>query len=406
MPITSASPRGMSRNQLRILIAGLVLLVTAAGNSPAQTYQVIHNFSSTDGSGPFAGLTLDAAGNLYGTTGYGGSHGCGNVFKLSPHGSSWVLNQLYSFQGDTDGCEPAARVVFGPSGILYGSNFDTIFSLRPPPNRPTSVLSPWMLTTLYTFGYPYDTGEYPTGDVIFDSTGNLYGAAEFGGIQNQDCYSGCGTIFELSPSGGGNWTESTLYSFTDSPDGSNPVGVIFDSAGDILGPTSAGGGHSGGMLFELSRSGSGWTESRLHAFDYQDGAAPAAGLVADSAGNYYGSAGTAIFELSPSNGGWTYTVLYNLPESYDGWPTAPLTLDAAGNIYGTINGYCQLCPGAIFKLTNTSGGWTFTSLHDFTGGDDGSHPSSTVLFDAAGNAYGTSSWGGTHGEGVVWEITP
>jgi len=405
MPSTSASSQRISRNQLRFLTAGLSILVVLSVSSPAQTYQVIHNFSGTDGDGPFAGLTLDAAGNLYGTTGYGGSNGCGNIFKLSPHGSSWVLNQFYSLQSG-DGCEPAARVVFGPNGALYGSTFNSIFSLRPPPSRPTSVLSPWMLTTLYTFGYPYTSGEYPTGDLIFDQAGNLYGAAGFGGIQNEECYSGCGTIFELSPSGGGSWTESTLYSFTDSPDGSNPVGVIFDTAGDILGMTSQGGGNSGGIVFELSRSGSNWVESRLHSFIFGINGNPAAGLVADGAGNFYGSAGTTIFELSPSNGGWIYTLLYNLPDSYEGWPTAPLTLDGAGNIYGTINGYCQLCPGAIFKLTNTSGGWTFTSLHDFTGGDDGSHPSSTVLFDAAGNAYGTASWGGTHGDGVVWEITP
>ncbi len=175
------------------------------------------------------------------------------------------------------------------------------------------------------------------------------------------------------------------------------------------------------MIFQLTPSGNGWSESVLYNFDCHgnDGCVPQAGLMSDASGNLYGSTVASsgysgvIFEFSPSSDGWTYNVLAQIPPQYEFGPTAPLTMDAAGNLYGTI-GYRDQneIPGAVFKLTNNSYGWTFTSLHDFTGGSDGGAPVSTVAIGANGNLYGTTTIGGTgncdsgYGCGVVWEITP
>jgi uncharacterized repeat protein (TIGR03803 family) len=390
-----------------------IAFAVAVGMTPpaqAQTFSVIHTFSGVDGATPAGRLTMDKAGNLYGTTVYGGTSHDGNVFKMSRRSSGWTITPLYSFSG-SDGNNPENGVVFGPDGSLYGSTFGTVFNLKPSPTRPPTVFSPWNLTTLYQFQGGSD-GESTAGDVIFDSQGDIYGVTFLGG---QGCYEGCGTIYELTPSNGA-WKKNTLYYFQGLNDGAGPAGVIFDSAGNLCGTTETGGADGAGTIFKFVPSGSGWRDNTLYSFDYRGsgGFYPQAGLITDASGNLYGgtsdgpgSSGT-IFELSPSNG--VYTVLYQIPSRYEGGPAAPLFMDAAGNLYGTINGYCVDCPGAVFKLTPGSSGWTFTSLHDFTGGSDGSHPLSNVVMDANGNLYGTASEGGTGcngtGCGVVWEITP
>ena len=397
--------RGMDFRMALAALAGAVLLLFAAIQSQAQTYRVIHAFTFSDGAFPEAGLTIDAHGNLYGTTAAGGAHECGTVFKMTPHGSNWTLAPLYAFTDGADGCQPATRVVFGPNGTLYGTtSFDTVYNLRPPPTRPASVLQGWNETTLYGF-----QDSLPAGDVIFDSSGNLYGAMSIGG---SGCYNGCGFIYELSPSGGG-WNLTVLYNFSVS-DGVTPEGIVFDRSGNIFGTTNGGGAEGWGTIFELMPSSQGWIESVLYNFESPDngGSAPGDGLVEDGAGNFYGSTsygpnGTSVaFELSPANGSWTYTPLYDLP----GVPSAPLTLDAAGNLYGTIYDAAQYPNGVVFKLSPSANGWTFTALHEFTGGTDGKYPASNVSIDANGNLFGTAEYGGegceTNGCGVVWEITP
>ncbi|MFZ0793988.1 MAG: choice-of-anchor tandem repeat GloVer-containing protein, partial [Candidatus Korobacteraceae bacterium] len=162
------------------------LLVVAAMPAHAQTFTVIHSFNGADGANPFVGLTLDAAGNLYGTTEFGGGHGCnigdcGTVFKLTHRGSSWVLSLLYAFTGGQDGQFPEARVTFGPDGTLYGtastgaSNdyYGVAYNLRPPTSVCKSVSCPWTETTIFPFDF--GTGYYPSGDLIFDASGHMYG---------------------------------------------------------------------------------------------------------------------------------------------------------------------------------------------------------------------------------------
>jgi len=405
-------------------MAALFALLGTAIAAQAQTFQVIHYFAGVpDGWSPLGRLTIDGGGHLYGATYIGGVQYTwfGTVFKMTPHGSGWIFSSIYRFTTASDGGDPGAGVLFGPDGLLYGttSNGGTVFTLQPPATFSPSFLTPWTIDYLYSFPLHKDA---PTGDVVFDSAGNIYGVTATGG--GDGCFNdqGCGTVYELTHSGGGGWLQTTLYTFQGGSDGEYPNGVTFDSAGNLIGTTTNGGANDAGTIFQLTRSGNSWTESVLHNFSDQGngGIAPGARLLSDAAGNFYGStlatpsptySGT-IFEFSPSNGGWTYTVIAQIPPQYSGGPTAPLTMDSAGNLYGTIGTRDTNQPGAVFKLTRGSGGWTFTSLHDFTGGEDGDAPSSTVAIGASGNLYGTATYGGMGecdsggGCGVVWEITP
>lgn len=407
----------------------LVLTVVSTQPAQAQTHKVIHNFTGgQDGANPHSGLTMDAAGNFYGTT-YLGANGYGTVYKLTHKNSSWVLNPLYAFKGigANDGAAPYGRVIFGPDGSLYGTtagggqgagcyNFGndtpagcgTVFNLRPPATACKTVLCSWTENVLYRFTGGTDGGS-PLDELVFDQAGNIYGS-NWCPCNNDYGYSG--NVYELMPSGGG-WTETVLHSFIPGGvDGAAPNGVTFDDAGNLYGTTFYLGTNNGGIIFQLTPSGSGWAENILYDFQNgSDGGYPVGNLIVDGSGNLYGGTayggaggGGTVFELSPSGGSWIFTVPYGFTGGTG--PYSSLAMDAAGNIYGTTyadgaNGF-----GNVFKLTPTGGGWTYTSLYDFTGGSDGAYPESKVSFDASGNLYGTTEYGGTYGAGVVFEIMP
>ena len=264
---------------------------------------VIHSFTNgSDGGSPYAGLTMDKAGNLYGTASGGGSAGYGTVFRLSNKGSGWVFTPLYSFQGGNDGANPRARVIIGPDGALYGTTTagggsgcyqnlgcGTVFNLRPSPTACKTALCSWTETVLYRFTGGID-GATPEAEIVFDHSSNLYGTTYAGG------QIGGGTVFELTPAGSG-WTENVLYSFSGFGDGLNPAaGVIFDPAGNFYGTTASGGQGGNGTVYELTPSGSGWTEKAIYTFqDGADGSDPQASLVVDAAGNLYGTDATLRF---------------------------------------------------------------------------------------------------------------
>ena len=401
-------------------MAAAVMLLVSTLAAQAQTYSVLHNFSGRDGSGPSFALTSDRAGNLYGTTELGGSHcgssGCGTVYEMVRNGSGWILKQLYDFAGGTVGELPLSGVIFGADGSLYGATNSggqhgagTIYKLQPPATVCKKVQCPWQETVLYSFTGLSDGG-LPEGDLIFDRAGNLYGTASVGG--SGSCSGGCGVVFQLTPAHGG-WTYTVLYSFTSLADGALPEsGVILDQSGNIYGTTVAGGAHTMGTVFELTKTGATWTKSTLHDFQGgSDGEFPQAGLVFDPAGNLYGFAslggdhnnGTA-FELQPSADGWNYSVIFSFGQEVAD-PVATPTLDSAGNLYGAAFGGGAHGPGGIFKLTFSGGTWDYIPLHYFTG-LDGQYPFGSVRFDSEGNLYGTASGGGTSGDGVVFEITP
>jgi uncharacterized repeat protein (TIGR03803 family) len=414
------------------LAFAIVLPLTVILTQPVQgqTFSVIHTFTgSLDGAHPQAGLRMDQAGNLYGTAlgggvtgGICGNYGCGTVFKMAKKGSGWVVNPLYSFAGGDDGAHPFMGVTIGADGSLYGTTYTggggkcvdcgIVFNLKPPSNHLPNPSSPWMETVLYRF--MGTDGQQPEGTaLIFDQKGNIYGTTSQGGTYS------LGTVYELTPSNG-NWTESVLWNFGPSTqDGANPRGgVVFDKTGNLYGTTwdsfyqkPEG---TGGIVFQLTPSGSGWTENIIYRFTRGlDGGAVWAGLIFDQSGNLYGGTtwegaggGGTVFEMTPAGGNWTFTPLYGLSGGTECGVHGNLVMDLGGNLYGTT-----LCDGAyglgsVFKLSPSNGGWTYTSLHDFTGGSDGASSYSNLVFDANGNLYGTAAAGGANGLGVVFEITP
>src|SRR5271165_5903763 len=187
-----------------------VLAVVLTQPAQTQTFKVLYNFTGgQDGASPEAGLTMDKAGNLYGTTYFGTYHGnndYGTVFKLTLKGSSWLYNNLYSFTGGSDGAYPEARVIFGPDGSFYGTTQNggsgsggTVFNLKPPLTPCKAAMCPWVETVIYSFS-PGSGGYGPgLGDLVFDQTGNIYGTTTSGGTGN------AGVVFRLTHSGG-HWT--------------------------------------------------------------------------------------------------------------------------------------------------------------------------------------------------------
>jgi len=396
-------------------------------SAQAQTYQVIHQFTGgTDGANPQDGLAIDRAGNLYGVTQYGGQQsmcpssahapGCGVVFRLKPSGSGWSLTPLYTFLNDGSGGRwPYGRLIFGLDGALYGTTTaggtnggeGTVFKLAPPVTACKTALCPWTETILHSFGDDDGLQPQDIGGLIFDSAGNLYGSTVYGG-------GGRGIVFELTPANG-IWTEQVLYDFA-ADGGTGPTGgVVLDQAGNIYGTIAACDPNCSGTVFQLTPSESGWTQNVLHSFSGNDGEDPVAGLIMDGAGNLYGSTlagtyGATIFELTPSAGNWTFSVIAYVAGGIGLGPEGNLVMDSLGNLYGTTYRGGTFNQGNVFKLTPTGGGWMYTDLYDFTGGNDGSNPRSNVVIDAKGNLYGTASECGyscaPDKYGVVWEITP
>jgi len=412
---------GDVRTQARIAVAVLAMTVALAAPSVhAQTYSVIYNFAGgADGDTPIGGVTVDAAGSLYGTTSAGGRRGCGNVYRLAHTQSGWNFYLLYTFRGDTenDGSSPFARVVIGPDGYLYGSTHSggngdgcrnrygcgTVFRVAPKPGG--GPLDPWMETVLHRFG-TYDGSDPSYGDLVFDGAGNLFGVTRDGGAYLQ------GAVYELHPKGGV-WSERVVHSFAGTPDGAAPQdGPFMDAAGTLYGATSAGGEYGYGTVYELRPVSVFWRESVLHSFaGTEEGVEPSAGVFLDAAGNLYGATqsggaggGGTLYQLQPHGEGWNLSTLHNLAGPLGGGPYSTPVMDRDGNLYGTASADGAYGQGSVFKLSWSQGQWSYTSLHDFTGGADGGAPVGRLALDANGNLYGTASLGGAYGNGVVFKI--
>ncbi|MGC9950923.1 MAG: choice-of-anchor tandem repeat GloVer-containing protein [Bryobacteraceae bacterium] len=334
---------------------------------------ILHNFTSSDGATPDAGVVIGQGGVLYGTTYAGGAYGCydcGTVFELVPPaaalatpGGTWTEDVLHSFGGPGDASGPQTGLVVGGNGALYGTTLGpgggTVFELRPP----SASGGAWTEIILHTFTSGHGDGVTPSGTIALGANRALYGATLVGGAYGQ------GTVFELSPPAtrAGPWKETVLYSFTGGGDGANPyAGVVLGAHGAIYGTTQEGGGTGNGVVFELTppaAPGGAWTESVLYnfcsAFDCSDGYVPYASLLF-AQGTLYGdtymggaSNEGALFELQPPpvpGEAWTYTVLYSFTLVHGAFPSGPLFMDKDGEIYGTtFSGWDG--PGTVFKLT-------------------------------------------------------
>jgi len=346
-------------------------LAVAVPFSHGSTETTLHNFAGgTDGSNPLGDLLYDSSsGFVFGTTNKGGgsaacAQGCGTVFAIRPDGTGYRL--LYHFLGGSDGANPQAGLVMDASGNLYGTTFN-------------------------------------------------------GGAHN------LGTVFKLTATGGGHYTESILFSFSGGAGGSHPKSRLErDSSGNLYGTTLQGGAHGKGIVFGLSPAE---TETVLYAFSGVDGSQPRAGVVFDTSGNLWGTTslgGTlnmgTVFRLSPSGADWVQSFLYSFSGSDGANPYAAVTIDATGNVFGTTqtggNPACSFTDagcGVVFELQQSGGSFAQSVLYSFGGGLDGATPIGdlTLALDIAGNQYlyGTASEAGTIGGtcpakgcGVVFEL--
>jgi len=368
--------------------AGVVFKLDTTGH-----LTVLYSFTGgSDGAYPYAGVILDSAGNLYGTTAYGGNKsghaGSGVVFKVDTTNHETVL---YTFTGSADGGVPEAAVISDSAGNLYGTTYlggtakaGVVYKLDTTGHQ----------TVLYSFTGGAD-GSNPYAGVILDSAGNLYGTTYQGGT------AGLGAVFKLDTAD----KETVLHSFTGGADGANPAaGAIRDSAGNFYGTTIYGGTARAGVVYQVTAAGS---ESVLYTFTGgTDGTGPYAGVIRDSAGNLYGTAAYggaaglgAVFELNTAG---LQTVLYGFPESAGGYgPNAGVIRGSADNLYGTAPQGGAAGAGVVYEMDKAG----HEKLHySFTGGADGSGPNSRVIRDSAGNLYGTTFTGGTAGAGVVYKV--
>jgi len=315
---------------------------------------------------------------------------------------------IFKFKWYGMGRHPLAGVVFGADGKLYGTTEEgglyhggTVFCLTPNPG------GDWSETVIYSFTGNSD-GKQPVGDLVFDTKGTLYGTTYSGGIN------GLGGVFRLTPNPDGSWTETTLYSFAGGADGSSPMaGVILDGAGNLYGTTVFGGNTKEGTAFELMANPDGtWTERLLYTFTLSDGSNPKGGLVFDRAGNLYGTTsggnpviGT-VFKLAPNpDGSWTESTLHDFRGGGDGYaPVASLIFDAQGNLYGTTSRGGGHKGGSVFQLQATpDGSWNYQKIHSFGKGDT---PTSHLVADAGGSLYGTTMYGGPDNYGRVFRLSP
>lgn len=372
----TSSTRQWSVRQALPVFSVLLMLAPSAfagdvANDPTQsptTESVLYNFTTTY-SNPFSSLTADAAGNLYGTAFDGTKYPNGAVFELSRDKNTWQEKPLVVFNGKN--------------------------------------------------------GRYPSGQMVFDPQGNLYGSTVEGG--DGPCPDGCGVIFELSPSAGGVWKYMILYSFQNGNDGATPGNnLLLDPSGNLYGTTDfTSGPASNGTVFELehpAQQNESWTLKTLFIFNGTDGFTP--NSLTFSGGALYGTTSEGgssnftgtVFRLKPANGTWNYTLVYAFTGGADGgFPDNIVSSGTSNVLYGTAGGGASTY-GVIFEIApDSSGTWTESVLYNFTGGADGAIPG-PLSVAGPDRLFGTTNSGGDAsacsfmypylGCGVVFEFVP
>jgi uncharacterized repeat protein (TIGR03803 family) len=394
-----SSPRDRNSGNLAIMAIGVVFAVSCLMCHPtqAQTETILYSFkgATADGGYPPAGVTLDAAGNIYGTTWKGGAVNLGTVFELSKHGETL----MHSFRGP-DGEEPQTGLIRDAAGNLYGTTtvggglscFGAVFKVSRTGKE----------TVLHCFaGQPTD-GALPLAGLARDQKGNLYGTTSLGGANS------VGIVFMLDPAG----NETVLHSFAGGSiggtDGADPIGgLISDPAGNLYGATFGGGPKNAGIVYKIDASGN---ETVIYSFTgTPDGQYPMGNLARDPAGNLYGVTNVgginnlgSLFKVD-STGKETVLHSFGLAGDCEA-PQAGVIRDAQGNLLGTANGG-RPDYGAVFKFDTATGQETI--VHFFRGGPgDGQYPVGLLTLDSQGYIYGATQEGGANNWGTIFKIGP
>jgi uncharacterized repeat protein (TIGR03803 family) len=398
-------------NKIPLLFVIGLCLTTAR----AATTDVIFSCEEDEGEYADTDLETDNAGNIYGTTVLGGDFGGGTVFRLRSTPNGWVQTVLYSFTGGADGGEPYKGVTLDREGNLYGTavtggsgscegGCGVVYKL-------SNTGGTWTQTVIHAFTGGND-GSGPGARVTVDGDGNVYGMTPTGGRY------GLGTIYKIHEASPGVWTLTVLHAFTGGADGATgSAGRMILRGRRLYGAATAGGQYGSGVVFELNARGVGERDVKtLYAFRGQpDASFPYGALLFDRSGNiygttYYGGANGigAVYKLSPQPvGEWTEEVLYSFQQGTDGnSPISNLVFDVAGNLYGTTS-EGGLGSGTIFKLSpDGAGNWMESVVHAFEGPPDGAFSYNGMVVDRFGNFYGATVHGGANDDGCVYKFTP
>lgn len=423
----TSSVSSLASSQLVIYLVISTVWLLLAPAAIGQTETVLYSFKGgpSDGFGPYAGVSMDSHGNLYGTTMNGGTHGIngypgGVVYRLTPSGARWIESVLYNFGDSLDGYEPWSGVIMNTNGKLYGTTrlggalgFGTFYEITPGALHAE--------TGIYSFNYG-PVGAYPVdlGSLIEDTSGNFYGTTNGGGG-----YGGGGNVFQMTISNG-LAVENVLHTFVGGAnDGLNPNdGLVTDAEGDLFGTTIAGGPgrvcsvEGCGTIFELSPNGDGtYREGVIYGFTgLGDGSYPQGGLAQDIQGHLYGTTtggGTyglgTVFELQyQGNGVWAEGALHSFGSPGDGnTPWSKLVIDSHGHLFGTTTSGGAYGGGTVFELSRNGGfNWQETILHSFNSSPDVYEPIGGLIMDLNGVLYSTAYYGGANGGGGVFKIVP
>jgi uncharacterized repeat protein (TIGR03803 family) len=396
-------------------VAAAAFFVISLATATAATTEVLFSFDEAEGAYPDSDLETDNAGNIYGTTVLGGDFGGGTVFRLSPTPNGWVHTILYSFTGGADGGQPYKGVTLDREGNLYGTavtggsgscegGCGVAYKL-------TKSGGTWTQRVIHAFTGGND-GSGPGARLTVDRDGNVYGMTPIGGAY------GLGTIYKIYRGPRGGWTLKVIHAFTGGADGgSGSAGRMILRNGILYGAATTGGTYGSGVVFELTPRAVGrWGFRTIYSFRGQpDGSFPYGALLFDGSGTIYGTTyygGTnnigAVYKLSHRPvGEWNESVIYSFQDVPDGNSSiSNLVFDGAGNLYGTTS-EGGLGRGTIFKLSPVGGGqWTETVVHRFQGPPDGAFPYNGLVVDRFGNFYGATVHGGDDDDGSVYKFTP
>lgn len=390
-----------------ITLTTLAALLFSTAAARAQTFTTLYNFTGgSDGGEPYAGLIQGPSSNLYGTTAASGDlkcnggYGCGVAFEVDTAGNETVLHAFTGYP--SDGASPEAPVARDKSGNIYGTTFNGGSGNCGNGHGCGTVYkmdSAGSETVFYSFTGGSD-GCYPAQGLVVGKSDTLFGTTWSCGSADY------GTIFRVDSAG----KLTLLHSFAGSPsDGAEPIygHLARDKSGNLYGVTSAGGTSNYGTLYKLSKGGK---FTLLHSFQggTSDGCTPQGSVVQDKVGNFYGTSSSCgssyngtIWKVGPKG---KDTILYSFAGGpNDGSnPEAGVALDSKGNLYGVTAGGTVTGYGALYELSAKG---TLTLLHTFDG-SDGEDPAGEVLWTAKGTLFGTTPNGGTHGYGTVWKYVP